>query len=57
MSEALWYFDKAASCGRLADSATDARSRDGHLRDQSNWQHIAKRIEAAEAAVKLKKAK
>jgi hypothetical protein len=49
MSEALWYFDKAAECGRRAEQATDPTVRAGHLRDQSNWQQIAKRIEVEEA--------
>jgi hypothetical protein len=54
MSEAVWYRNKAAQCGRMADSATDADVRDGHLREQHNWIEIAKSIESAETAVKPK---
>jgi hypothetical protein len=52
MSEAGWYFEKAAACGRMADRATDPAVRANHLRDQHNWQEIAKKIEAEEAPPK-----
>jgi hypothetical protein len=55
MSEARWYREKAAECGRRALDSENPTIRAGHLRDQSNWQQIAAGIEKAEAAVKLSK--
>jgi len=57
MSDALWYRNKAAECGRLAASATDVAVNKGHLRDQANWNEIAKSIEIAEEAIKARKSK
>ena len=57
MSESVWYYEKAKECGRRGDAATDAATRARHFRDQTNWQQIARRIEAAEVAAAAKRAK
>jgi hypothetical protein len=57
MSDSNWYYDKAKESGRMATLASDPLIRDRHLLDQKDWQAIANRIVAAEAAVKAKGSK
>jgi hypothetical protein len=49
-----WYHEKARECGRRAALSHDLLVREGHLRDEKNWQAIADRIVATEAALKIK---
>jgi hypothetical protein len=53
MSEAQWFYDKAAECARLAAVASDTGIRAERLREQKHWTEIAKSIEHGEAARKL----
>ncbi|MDB5580327.1 MAG: hypothetical protein JWR80_5503 [Bradyrhizobium sp.] len=55
MSQATWYLNKAAECGRLAAETADRAVRAERLSDQKHWIIIAKGIETAEAAVKLRR--
>jgi hypothetical protein len=57
MAQSGWYHDKAAKCDLMALISTDAHTRERLLRDRDNWTEIAKRIDAAEEAVKLRKTK
>jgi len=57
MSDALWYRNKAAECGRMAATTKDATFRKQYLRDQLNWNEIAKGIETAEEAIEASKSK
>ena len=56
MSQATWYLNKAAECGRLAADASDPAIRAECLSNQKHWVLIAKGIENAEAAIKLRQA-
>jgi hypothetical protein len=56
MSQATWYLNKAAECGRLAACAEDSTKRAEHLADQKHWVVIAMGIQNAEAAMKLRQA-
>jgi hypothetical protein len=57
MSESNWYHHKAEECGRLAAVARDPLVREGHLRDQRDWQKIGDQVMATEAALKIKGSK
>jgi hypothetical protein len=54
MSQADWYLNKAAECGRLAADTADPAIRAERLSDQKHWIVIAKGIQNAEAAMKLR---
>jgi hypothetical protein len=57
MAQSGWYHDKAAKCDLMALISTDAHTRERLLRDRDNWTEIAKSIDAAEEAIKLRKTK
>jgi hypothetical protein len=57
MSQSGWYHDKAAECNRMALASTNEVIRGRYIKDRDSWQEIAARIDAAEEAVKQRKAK
>jgi hypothetical protein len=57
MSESGWYYDKASESDRMALASRSVAARDRHFKDAGNWREIATRIDAAEEAVKQRKAK
>jgi hypothetical protein len=56
-SPAGWFHGKAAECDRQALACTKAATRDLYIKERDNWRAIAANIDAAEEAVKQRKAK
>jgi hypothetical protein len=57
MLQSGWYHDRAAECDRLALASRSPVARSRHIDDRDRWREIAVSIDAAEEAVKERKAK
>ena len=57
MSQSVWYHDKAAESDRMALASRSPVARSRHIDDRDRWREIAVSIDAAEEAVKERKAK